>query len=224
MRILVIEDDPDIRDSLVKNLSGQGFIVDSAGNGESGSYIARTNKYDLLIIDHLLPSKNGEQVCAEIRAEKIHTPILFLTVEESTKNKVKILNLGADDYLTKPFSFSELLARIQALLRRPYTVSDSVYQIDDLTINTTTQEVLVSEERVYLTRKEYALLECMAKKPGKIISRGEILEDAWGYDVNPFSNTIEAHIRNLRKKIGDSPRKKYIHTVPGRGYKLDRAR
>jgi DNA-binding response OmpR family regulator len=224
MRILVIEDDKEIREAVVKNLSNVGYTVDTAEDGESGSYIARTNQYNVIILDNFLPIKNGDQVCKEIRAAGIHTPIIFMSVEYATKHKVHVLNIGADDYVTKPIVFSELLARIQAVLRRPYAITDSVYQIDDLTIDTSTQEVIKSKERIYLTRKEYALLECLARKPGKIITRGEILEDAWGYDTNPFSNTIEAHIRNLRKKIGETADNKYIHTVPGRGYKLDRGR
>jgi DNA-binding response OmpR family regulator len=224
MRILVIEDDKDTRESLLKNLASGGYTVDGAIDGESGSYIARTNPYNLIITDHFLPIKDGYQVCKEIRNANIHTPILFLSINNSITDKVQIFEAGADDHLVKPFSFAELLARIKALTRRPYSIEDSVLQIDDLTINMSAKEVSHKGERVYLTRKEFSLLECMARKPGKIITRGEILEDAWGHDNDPFSNTIEAHIRNLRKKIGDMKERRYIQTVPGRGYKLDRCR
>lgn len=224
MRILIIEDDVEIKERLVKNLSNDGFIIDTVEDGNQGSYIARTNQYNLILLDYLLPSKNGFDVCKEIRSAGVHTPIIIMTVNKSTEDKVSLLEAGADDYITKPFSYQELLARIKAVTRRPYHIQNSSYSLDDLTIHIDLKEVTKSGERIYLTRKEYTLLECMARKPGKIITRSEILEEAWGYDTDPFSNTIEAHIRNIRKKIGETKSRKYIQTVPGRGYKLDRTR
>ncbi len=224
MRILIIDDDEKILDSLSSKLQQAGYTVDTLTDGRNGSYVARTNKYDLIIIDLLLKGKDGTSVCKEIREASNHTPIIFLTVENSINKKVEVFDLGADDYLTKPFSFSELLARIKVLVRRPAKIAENTCVIDDLCIDMNKQEVRRHGDRVYLTRKEYSLLECMARKPGVVVSRGEILEDAWGYDTNPFSNTIEAHIRNIRKKIGETKNSKYIQTVPGRGYKLDRNR
>ena len=224
MRILIIEDDIEIKERLVKNLSSDGFVVDTVEDGNQGSYIARTNQYNLILLDHLLPSKNGFDVCKEIRSAGIHTPIIIMTVMKSVEDKVSLLEVGADDYITKPFSYQELLARIKAVTRRPYNIQSSSYSLDDLTVHIDTKEVTISGERIYLTRKEYTLLECMARKPGKIITRSEILEEAWGHDTDPFSNTIEAHIRNIRKKIGETKSRKYIQTGPGRGYKLDRTR
>lgn len=221
MRLLLIEDDDLLRDSLKRHLSASGYIVDTADNGESGSYIARTNKYNLIILDNMLPHKNGDEVCRDLRQIGNMTPILILSVLTDPADKVKLLQSGADDYMTKPFVFSELIARIQTILRRPYNIMDQILTLDDLTINTSMQIVEKSGEKVYLTKKEYLLLECMAKKPGKVITRAEIYEDVWNNDADPFSNTIEAHIRNLRVKI-DKGQRKYIHTVPGRGYKLDR--
>ncbi|HEY1037580.1 MAG TPA: response regulator transcription factor [Candidatus Paceibacterota bacterium] len=223
MRILLIEDDDTLRDSLQRNLSGSGYIVDVADNGENGSYVARTNKYHLIILDSLMPYKNGIEVCKEIRTAGITCPILALSVLDSPDQKVQFLNAGADDYLVKPFAFAELVARIQSLTRRPYQIQESILTLDDLTVDTNLQRVEREGLEVYLTKKEYLLLECMARKPGKVVSRAEILEDVWNNDSDPFSNTIEAHVRNLRRKIEKGPRK-YIHTVPGRGYKLDRAK
>ncbi len=224
MRILIIDDDQQTLESLSGKLQQAGYTVDTLDNGHNGSYVARTNRYDLIIIDLFLKGKDGTLVCKEIRETSVHTPIIFLTIENNVNKKVEAFDLGADDYLTKPFSFSELLARIKVLMRRPAKIADNVYVMDDLSIDMSKQEVRKHGDRVYLTRKEYSLLECMARKPGMVISRGEILEDAWGYDTNPFSNTIEAHIRNIRKKIGETKNNKYIQTVPGRGYKLDRNR
>lgn len=222
MRILIIEDDKDFRDVLKASLEAESFVVDTASDGESGSYIARTNSYNLIITDYLLPIKNGEKICREVRAAGINTPILVMSVQSDSFEKVKLLDAGADDYICKPFAFTELTARIRTILRRPYTISSQKLTIDDLTIDTDAQEVYEGGNRVYLTRKEYMLLECMTRKSGKVLTRAEIMEEVWEHDADPFSNTIEAHIRNLRRKI--ERKKKYIHTVPGRGYKLDRVK
>jgi DNA-binding response OmpR family regulator len=222
MRILIIEDDKDFRDILKASLEAESFVIDTANDGESGSYIARTNQYNLIITDYMLPKKNGEQMCREIRKAGIMTPILVMSVQSDSVEKVKLLEAGADDYICKPFAFTELVARIRTILRRPYTISNPTLTIDDLTIDTGAQEVFESGNKIYLTRKEYMLLECMTRKSGKVLTRAEIMEEVWEHDADPFSNTIEAHIRNLRKKI--EKKKKYIHTVPGRGYKLDRVR
>lgn len=222
MKLLLIEDDQKELDSLSKHLGNIGYTIDTCTNGKTGSYLARTNTYDLILIDYFLPGMNGEAVCNEIRLAKINTPIIFVSENKTTTDKVKAFELGADDFIQKPYIWSELSARIKAVTRRPYKIQDEIFTLDDLTINTSTQDVFLSGERIYLTRKEYSLLECMARKPGVIVTRGEILETAWNNDSNPFSNTIEAHVRNLRKKIGESKNKKYIHTISGRGYKLDR--
>lgn len=221
MRILIIEDDPELREILRKGLSAESFAVDTADNGEAGSYIARTNQYNLILLDYILPEKRGDQVCREIRKAGITCPIMAMSVESEVPDKVHLLEAGADDYLCKPFSFTELVARIHTLLRRPYEIRQPVLTLDDLTIDTAAHTVKSSGKNIYLTRKEYMLLECMARKSGQIISRSQIMEEVWENDSDPFSNTIEAHIRNLRKKLGEGARRKYIHTVPGRGYKFD---
>lgn len=223
MRILIIEDNDELRSLLKTTLSAEMFTVDTADNGETGSYIARTNHYNLILLDYKLPGKDGDIVCRDLRTSGVTCPILIISVESETPDKVHLLESGADDYLCKPFSFTELVARIQALMRRPYEIKDAVLTIEDLTVDTNNHTVSRDGKNIYLTRKEYMLLECMARKSGQVISRNEIMEEVWDNDTDPFSNTIEAHVRNLRKKIGGS-RKKYIQTVPGRGYKLDRFR
>lgn len=221
MRILLIDDDPELRDILKLNLESEGFIVDTADDGESGSYIARTNQYNLIILDNILPKKSGLIVAREIRASHGNVPILLISVCADPEEKVSLLENGVDDYLTKPFSFSELVARIKALVRRPYNIIDPVMTLDDLTIDSTKHEVTRADKRLYLTRKEFMILECLMQSSGKVVSRGHLMDHVWNQEADPFSNTIEAHIRNLRRKI-DTKKRKLIHTISGRGYKIDR--
>ncbi len=223
MRVLIIEDDQETREAIAMHLQNESYIVDTADNGENGSYIARTNEYDIILLDNILPKKTGLDVCKDIRLTGKKTPIILLSVIGDISEKVKLLESGVDDYLTKPFSFSELHARMKALLRRPYTISEQVITLDDLTVDVTRHTVKKGEKNVYLTKKEFMLLQCLMQKGGQVVSRSQIMEQVWNYDSDPFSNTVEAHIRNLRKKI-DKGRKKLIHTVSGRGYKIDRQR
>lgn len=217
MKILLVEDNHDIRETLRENLESELFTVDCVDNGESGSYLARTNYYDLIVMDYMLPRRNGLQVCKEIRDANKNAPIIMISVCEKVPEKVALLEAGADDYLQKPFSFSELLARIRAITRRPQSFNSSALSIDDVDIDITRQSVTRKGRKIYLTRKEFMLLECFARNRGRIVSRGYINENVWENESNPFSNTIEAHIRNLRKKL-DGGRAKLIRTVPGRGY------
>lgn len=225
MRILLIEDDADFREILKASLEAESFVVDTASDGISGSYIARTNHYNLIILDYLMPGKNGDVVCKEMRAMGIKVPVLVMSVKTEVPDKILLLDSGADDYICKPFAFTELMAHIRTLMRRPYETQSPTLTLDDLTIDTYTKEVYKSGTSVYLTRKEYMLLECMTRKCGKIVTRAEIVEEVWDNEADPFSNTVEAHIRNLRKKLNkDGDGRKYIHTIPGRGYKVDRVR
>ncbi len=219
MKILIVEDSSPVRNVLRMGLESQAFAVDEAEDGEMGSYLARVNQYDLIILDNTLPKKMGKQVCQEIREAEISTPIILLSGSSNVLIKVELLNLGADDYLTKPFSFEELTARIKALLRRPHQIEDVILKIDKIKLNTNTQEVLISNKKTVLTRKEFSLLEILMKNQDKVLSRSFIMEHVWDINSNPFSNTIESHILNLRKKIGDKNRR-LIHNVPGRGYKI----
>jgi DNA-binding response OmpR family regulator len=221
MKILVIEDDPDIREFVRQGLLEEGYIVETVDNGEKGSYIARTNYFDLIILDILLPAKNGLEVCQEIRKSGKSTPILILSVEDDVPLKVDLLESGADDYMTKPFSFKELLARISALGRRPKQIEDDMIAADDLVLDTRRQQAWRNNKHIYLTHKEFLLLEYLLKNKNRVLSRAMIMDNIWNLDCDPFSNTIEVHILNLRRKIDGGRNIKLIHTVPRRGYKIE---
>lgn len=221
MRILIVEDDEGIGQALKLQLEAENFAVDVATDGEKGSYLARTNGYDAIILDSTLPKKMGQEVCVEIRKVGKHMPILFLTVNNEVDQKVRALNAGADDYLTKPFSFQELLARIRALLRRPQTRLENIITFDDLRIDVDKQTIHRGKDEIELTRKEFMLLEHLTRNHGYVVSRSELIEHVWDSSVDIFSNTIESHMVSLRKKIDTPRRRKLIHTVSGRGYKID---
>jgi two-component system, OmpR family, response regulator len=221
MRILVVEDETSIRRFLKKSLEAEVFAVDEVEDGEAGSFAARTNDYDLVILDNLLPKKNGVQICREIRAMGKSVPILMLSVKSEVNTKVELLDAGADDYLVKPFSFEELLARVHALLRRPRQIQDEVLTIGDLTLDCRRHSVVRGRQAIVLTRKEFMLLEYLMKNAGNVLSRGMLMEHVWDMNADPFSNTIESHVLSLRRKIDLPGRAKLIHTVPGRGYKID---
>ena len=220
MRLLIIEDEAEISEYLKKNFEKEGFVVDFASDGEYGSYLARTNEYSIILLDHMLPKKTGLQIVKEIRDREKSVPIIMVSVKGEISHKLETFSAGVDDYVTKPFSFQELHARVRALMRRPYHVKSTIYKIDDLTISSERQEVTKNGKPIYLTRKEFLLLECLAKDNGRVLSRGAIMENVWNMNIDPFSNTLETHILNLRKKIGRNG-KKIIKTVPGRGYKID---
>lgn len=220
MKILLIEDEKEIVDFLKPSLVYECFAVDIAYDGEKGSFLARTNDYDLIILDNMLPFKNGIEVCQEIRKANKNMPILILSVISETEKKVDLLNAGADDYITKPFSLEELLARVRALMRRPKKIQEEIIQIDDLFLDAIKHIVKRSKKEIYLTRKEFMLLEYLMRNKDILISRGMLLEHVWDINADPFSNTIESHIRSLRKKINLTNSRKLIHTIPGRGYKI----
>ena len=219
MRILVVEDDGEMRQYLKVTLERESFVVDTATNGREGSYMARTNEYDLLILDNILPFKTGYEICSDVRQSGITTPILLLSVQSEIDDKINLLNNGADDYLTKPYSHKELVARIKALTRRSPLIHPTKFRVHDLTLDSATGEVVRGKKSIYLTRKEFLLLELLLKHKGAIVSRGIILEHVWDIEGNPLSKTVETHIVNLRKKI-EKGGKKLIVNVPGRGYKI----
>ncbi len=219
MKILLIEDNEDTCELLKKNFEHEMFVVDTADDGESGSFAGRTNHYDVIVSDYMLPLKNGLQLCHEIRSAGKKTPLIIISVRNEVPDKVALLNSGADDFLAKPFSFTELLARVRAVTRRPYEIRSSEMVIEDIVIDMARQNVNRKGENIYLTRKEFMLLECFARNKGKVVSRGHINENVWENENNPFSNTIEAHVRNLRKKLSKG-RDNLIKTVPGRGYMI----
>ncbi len=224
MRILVIEDDKQISNSLKRGLQDACFVVDTAQNGTEGSFQARTNEYDLIILDLMLPGKDGKDVCREIRRAEKNMPILMLSVVSEIPTKVELLEMGADDYMTKPFLFEELLARVRALLRRPRKTEDPALKFADLEMDVKKHSVKRAGQEIYLTKKEFMLLEYFLKNQGEVLSRAMILEHVWDMNADPFSNTIEAHIRSLRRKIDKEEWPKIIHTISGRGYKLDNHR
>ena len=219
MRILLIEDDIDLAKTLVESLEAHNIIVDTCTDGESGSFIARTNTYDLILMDNILPKKLGIHICKELRNLDNNTPILFMSIQDDVSDKIRFLEAGADDCISKPFSLNELVARIRAIGRRSYEIKQDIITLDDVTIDRDNYLVCKKGKPVYFTRKEFMILEQIAIKPGRVITRSEIMEHVWKKDFNPFSNTIETHIRNIRKKI-DGKHKKKIETIPGRGYRI----
>jgi DNA-binding response OmpR family regulator len=221
MRVLVVEDDGDLRQSVVSCLAQESFAVDEAADGVEGLYLGRLNEYDLVVTDYALPGKDGLELCAGLREHGKTMPILVLSVKGTVPDKVALLDRGADDYLVKPFSYEEFVARVRALLRRPPQLAEPVITVGDLTIDSARQVVQCGSREVYLTRKEFSLLEYLARHQGTVVSRSMLMEHVWNMDRDLFSNTIEAHILNLRKKLAVRTKRKLIHTVSGRGYKVE---
>lgn len=219
MRILIIEEDRKIREFLEVSLESAGFVVDFASTGEKGSFIARTNDYDAMICEYFLPEKSAVSVCKEIRSAGKKFPILIISESREIEDKIKCFNAGADDYILKPFSLDELLARISVIMRRPRFIEEKILKIESVELETTQQRVMYKDKEVYMTKKEFALLEYMMKNEGRVLSRGMILEHVWDMNTNPFSNTIETHIMSIRRKIKDI-KKKLIVSIHGRGYKM----
>jgi DNA-binding response OmpR family regulator len=217
MKALIIDDDPHICAVLAARLPEHGFLTETAMTGKDGIQMARLNRYDVLVVDLNLPDMAGEQVVATLREDLHVPPILMFTVVSDVSSKVRLLNAGADDYLVKPFVFEELLARLRALTRRPQTVVPEKVTIGNLTLDISTQEAWRDEIAIQLTRKEFALLERLIRQQGAVISKGELIEQIWGSDADPFSDSFDTHMTNLRKKLGEP---ELIHTVHGRGYKI----
>lgn len=220
MRLLLIEDDEEIVHLLSSALKSLGYAVDAAPNGEQGLNLALLNQYDLIISDYNLPLLSGREIIKQIRDEKQNTPILILTVRSEINDRVDLLNIGADDYLTKPFALSELLARIKVLLRRPAGLKNKILKIDDIEIQPDRFLATKKGKPLILTSKEFSLLQYLIENKGEIRSRQEIMEHVWDENADPFSNTIEVHIMNLRKKI-ETSRQPLIFTYSNRGYKID---
>jgi heavy metal response regulator len=220
MRILVVEDERKIAEFLKKGLKAEGYAVDIAPDGEEGHILAGTGDYDLLILDLRLPKMDGITLCRTLRAEKFAAPILMLTVRDSVKDKVLGLDSGADDYLTKPFDFEELLARVRALLRKRGAAEATRLQADDLVIDLLSHTASRGSAAIPLTAKEFSLLEYLMRNAGVVVSRAMIAEHVWDIHFDSFSNVIDVSINHLRSKVDKDFPKKLIHTVRGRGYVL----
>lgn len=218
MRILLVEDEPRVSHFIAKGLREQSFAVDLASDGEDALYKVSISEYDLIILDVMLPVKDGLQVCRQLRGQSIRTPVLMLTARDAVEDRVKGLDSGADDYLSKPFAFTELLARVRALLRRTKSFRPEVLQVADLQLNTANHMVMRKGRPINLTAKEYALLEFFVLRENKIVGRNEIAEHVWDENFDPFSNVIDVYVRRLRKKLDEGFDKALIHTRRGEGY------
>lgn len=223
MRILVVEDEHKIANAIKKGLEQERYAVDVAYTGTEGLDFAESEEYDLLILDLMLPEIDGLTITKTLRSNKVHTPILILTAKGETSEKVEGLDSGADDYLTKPFSFEELLARVRALSRRPQKTLHTTLTVNDLELDTTTFEVKRNGNLIQLSSKEFSLLEYLMRHAGRVVSKDSIINHVWDYDSDILPNTVEVYIKYLRNKI-DKPfpdQKPLIHTVRGFGYKIE---
>lgn len=219
MKILLVEDEKKVADFIKKGLTEEFYTVDAAPDGEEGLFMAENSEYDLMILDIMLPDINGIELCTKIRSKNIKTPIMMLTAVDATESKVKGLDSGADDYLTKPFVFDEFLARVRSLLRRPSLAAD-LLKAADLVLDPVKHEVLRGGRKIDLTWKEFALLEYMMRNRGRILSRTKIFENIWSYDIETSSNIVDVYISYLRDKIDKRHSQKLIHTIRGAGYIL----
>ena len=221
MRILIVEDDTDLSQFIRKGLQEEGHAIDQAANGEDGLFLASTYSYDLLILDVMLPKLDGLELCRQLRAKGNTTPILILTARASIQDKVTGFDIGADDYLTKPFAFAELLVRIRALLRRGGPQTLSRLKAADLELDPASHRVWRAGEEISLTNKEYALLEYLLRNKNRVLTRTAIIDHVWDINYDPMTNIVDAHIRALRAKIDRDFSPPLISTVRGAGYMLE---
>lgn len=220
MRILVIEDELKLSNNIKQGLIESGFAVDQAFDGEEGQYLAESEEYDAIVLDVMLPKIDGVSLCKELRKKQIKTPILMLTAKARLDDKVEGLDAGADDYLTKPFEFAELKSRINALLRRSHNQAETVLTIGDLVIDPKSHTVERNNKAIYLTAKEFAILEFLARHKDEVVTRTQILEHTWDYNFDSMSNIVDVFVATLRKKIDEGSKKKLLYTVRGVGFKL----
>jgi two-component system copper resistance phosphate regulon response regulator CusR len=221
MKILIAEDDGKVAAFLKKGLKEEHYVVEVCPDGEDALFQAQVNEYDLIILDVMLPKKNGFTVCNEIRKGGTLTPILMLTARDQLEDKVRGLQEGADDYLTKPFAFEELLARIKALLRRTQDYKTKLLAVGDLEMDPVSRKVTRADKSINLTGKEYALLEYLMRNKGRIITQSMIIEHVWDINYDGLSNVVNVYINHLREKVDKGFAQKYIHTIRGVGYKID---
>jgi two-component system copper resistance phosphate regulon response regulator CusR len=221
MRLLLVEDELKTATYLQQGLQENGFVVDVAGRGDDGLHLARTMSYDVAILDVMLPGMDGWAIVQAMRREGQTTPVLFLTARDSVDDRVKGLELGADDYLVKPFAFSELLARVRSLLRRSPVCQQETVRVADLELDIVRHRAYRAGARLDLTPKEFALLSLFARREGEVLSRTLIAEQVWDMNFNSDTNVVDVHVRRLRAKVDDPFQRKLIHTVRGMGYVLE---
>ena len=222
MNILLVEDEPRVADFIDRGLRAENHGVTVAPTGREGIDLAKTGDFDVIVLDLMLPDMHGYDVCQRLRLEGNHTPILMLTAMDAAEDKIKGLKIGADDYLTKPFDFDELLARLEALARRAhrFAPNSNILQVADLVLDRDLLEVRRGEEVIKLTAKELAILELLMSAPGRVLSRTRILNQVWGYSEDPLTNVVDVYIARLRRKIDTAGRDPLIDTVRGHGYRL----
>lgn len=223
MRVLVIEDYEPIRQSLARGFAKAGMAVDQTGDGEEGLWYARSNPYDVIILDLMLPKMDGLTVLRKLRQEGYKHHVLLLTAKDTVEDRVRGLDAGADDYLIKPFAFDELLARVRALVRRSYGEKSPTVQIGDLRLDTSTQQVWVGKRLIELSAREYALLEYLARRAGQVVSRSDIWEHVYDFHSDTTSNVVDVYISYLRRKLDEPGQPELIHTIRDRGYRLGEA-
>ena len=221
MRILVIEDEKHIARFVKKGLEAEGFCVDLAHDGDDGYHLASTQQYDAIVLDIMLPGRDGLSILVNLRDARNSVPVILLTARAALDERLQGLNLGADDYLTKPFFVEELIARIHAVTRRASGSTQSLLQVGDLVVNLLTREVRRGERAIDLTTREFNLLECLMRSPGRVFTRVQILEHVWGYYFDPGTNMVDVYVQRLRKKISNSGKEPIlIETVRGVGYRI----
>jgi two-component system OmpR family response regulator len=220
MKILVIEDEKKIASFIRKGLEAQGFVVDVSHHGDEGFTAVTTRPYDAVVLDIMLPGRDGLSILRNLRERKMAVPVILLTARSELNERLEGLNLGADDYLTKPFYIEELIARLHVVTRRASGASQSLLAVADLTVNLLTREVTRAGRRIDLTAREFELLEHFARSPGRVLTRSQICERVWNYDFDPGTNLVEVYIQRLRKKVEGEGEVKLIETIRGVGYRM----
>ncbi len=220
MKVLLVEDDGKIASFVRKGLKEQGFVVDACGNGHEGYERGAGQAYDVIVLDIMLPGRDGLSVLRSLREQKNTTPVILLTARSALNERVEGLNLGADDYLSKPFYVEELIARIHAVTRRASGEQLNMMQAGDLVLNLITREVTLGKEKIDLTAREFSLLELLMRSPDRVFTRTHILEHVWGYDFDPQTNVVDVYVRRLRSKVDINPGLPFIKTVRGVGYRF----
>ena len=220
MRVLVVEDEPKMAGLIRRGLSEEGYSADIAATGDDALWMAEATEYDAIVLDVLLPGRNGFDVCRELRKAGMWSPVLMLTARDSVEDRVSGLDAGADDYLTKPFSFAELLARLRALARRPAAERPTVLEVGDLRLDPATQQAWRGETELQLSTKEFRMLEAFMRRPGQVLSRLYLLEHCWDYAYENRSNVVDVYVRYLREKVDRPFGRKSLETVRGSGYRL----